>query len=75
MDIHRPSICRGTTMGATTKFSVDKGEPLIVVRDVPATVCEQCGEEWIDDETCAKLERIVDYARAKNGQVEFVALV
>lgn len=68
-------ICGGTKMTAKTTFSVDKGDTLIVVRDVPATVCEQCGEEWIDDETSAKLERIVDEAQAKNAQVEIVALV
>lgn len=67
-------ICGGTTTKSKTTFSVDKGETLIVVRDVPANVCQQCGEEWIDDSTSAKLERIVDEARDKNTQVEIVAL-
>ena len=67
-------ICGGNKRSAKTTFSVDKGETLIVIRDVPATVCAQCGEEWIDDETAQKVERIVDEAQAKNAQVEIVAL-
>lgn len=67
-------ICGGATTRSKTTFSVDKGETLIVVRDVPATVCNQCGEEWIDNDTSAKLERIVDEAQSKNAQVEIVAL-
>ena len=46
----------------------------MVVRDVPAMVCEQCGEEWIDDAVAEKLEKIVDDARERRQQVAVVAL-
>ena len=35
------------------------------VREVDATVCSQCGEEWIDDATARQLEQIVNDARAR----------
>ena len=72
-DTHCP-LCGGQKRVGTTTFSVDNGESLVVVRTVPATICEQCGEEWIDNETAQALERIVAEAQAKHTQVEIVAL-
>jgi hypothetical protein len=34
-----------------------------LVRDVPATVCLQCGEEWINDEAASMLKEIVTLAK------------
>ncbi len=67
-------VCGGHKRAGTTTFSVDRGDSLIVVRSVPATVCEQCGEEWIGNEAAQRLERIVTEARTKQTQVEIVAL-
>jgi len=44
------------------------------VRDVPATVCSQCGADWIEDNTAAKLEEIVNDARQKHHIVEITTL-
>ena len=45
------------------------------MRDVPATVCTQCGADWIEDVTAAKLEEIVNDARQKQHVVEITTLV
>jgi YgiT-type zinc finger domain-containing protein len=67
-------LCGGNkTRGATT-FSADLGSGVVVVRQVRATVCSQCGEEWIDDATARELERIVDDARQRRLQVEVAEL-
>lgn len=66
--------CGGRKGPGTTTFSVDTGTGVVVVRSVPALVCEQCDEEWIDNETAQELERIVAEAREKRAQVEVVAL-
>jgi uncharacterized Zn ribbon protein len=39
-----------------------------------ATICSQCGEEWIDDATAKKLEQIVNDARARRLQAEVAAM-
>ncbi len=31
---------------------------LIQIENVPALVCRNCGEEWLDDETLETIERI-----------------
>jgi hypothetical protein len=46
----------------------------VVVREVDATVCSQCGEEWIDDATARQLEQIVNESRTRRLQVEVAAL-
>ncbi|MCR4321488.1 MAG: YgiT-type zinc finger protein [Candidatus Brocadiaceae bacterium] len=30
-------------------FATDLGFGIVVVKDVPATVCSQCGADWIED--------------------------
>ena len=67
-------LCGGTKEKGTTTFSADLGSGVVVVREVRATVCSQCGEEWIDDATARQLEQIVNDARARRLQVEVAAL-
>ena len=43
---------------------------VVVVRKVPATICSQCGADWIDDRVAKQLEKIVSDARKKRLQVE-----
>jgi hypothetical protein len=47
---------------------------VIVVRNVPAWVCNQCGEDWIEDEVTAKLEVITLRAKSQNTQLEMVSM-
>ncbi len=63
-------LCGGTKKRGTTTFSADLGSGVVVVRRVRATVCTQCGEEWIDDSTARQLEKIVADARDRKLQVE-----
>ena len=63
-------LCAGPKQAGTTTFTVELGFGVVVVRHVPATVCSQCGADWIADEDAAKLEKIVDAAKLKHSQVE-----
>lgn len=66
-------LCGGRKVVGTTTFTADLGTGVVVVRNVRATVCSQCGEEWIDNETACKLERTVSAAREKRSLVEVTA--
>ena len=66
----RCPICNGYKIDATTTFTVDLDFGVVVVRHVPATVCEQCGAEWIGDKHAEQLENIVADARQKHSMVE-----
>lgn len=63
-------LCKGSIHDGISTFTVDLGFGVVVVRDVPAQVCSQCGEEWLSDDTTAKLEKIVESAREKQVTVE-----
>jgi YgiT-type zinc finger domain-containing protein len=63
-------LCGGEKQPGTTTFAVDLKFGVVVVREVPAFVCVQCGDAWIDDPVAAKLENIVAEARRKQTLVE-----
>lgn len=67
-------LCGGNKKAGKTTFTVDLRFGVVVVRDVPATVCSQCGADWIEDTIAAKLEEIVDDARQKHHIVEVTTL-
>ncbi len=67
-------LCGGTKKQGNTTFTVDLGVGIVVVRDVPATICSQCGADWIDDAIASKLEAIVNDARQKRHTVEVTTL-
>lgn len=70
----RCPLCGGTKKKGKTTFTVDLGIGVVVVRDVPATVCSQCGADWIEDAISAKLEKIVNDARKGHHLVEVTSL-
>jgi len=63
-------VCGGRKEAGKTIFSVDLGFGVVVVRDVPASVCSQCGADWIDDRIAADLEEIISDARERQHLVE-----
>ena len=65
-------LCGGEKKTGVTTYSVDLRFGVVVVRDVPAKVCGQCGEEWIEDRTAKELERIIKNARQTHCQLEVV---
>ncbi|OGF66827.1 MAG: YgiT-type zinc finger domain-containing protein [Candidatus Fischerbacteria bacterium RBG_13_37_8] len=67
-------LCGGTKKKGKTIFAVDLGFGVVVVREVPATVCSQCGADWIGDSVAKKLEKIVEEARKRHNLVEVMSL-
>lgn len=56
-------FCKGQTEERLTKYIVDLGNVVVIVKNVPARVCQQCGEVTFSDAVVAKLERIVGMVR------------
>jgi YgiT-type zinc finger domain-containing protein len=67
-------LCGGSKKAGRTTFTVDLGFGVVVVREVPASVCSQCGADWIEDSIASKLEEIVNDARQKHHIVEITKL-
>ena len=66
-------FCKGDMEPAITKFIVDLDDVVVIVKNVPAMICKQCGEKAFDDATMERLEEIVNTVR--NGLVREVAIV
>jgi YgiT-type zinc finger domain-containing protein len=67
-------LCAGQLRQGATTFTADFGAGVVVVRHVPARVCSQCGEAWIEDATAAQVERLVEQARTSGKEVEVIDL-
>jgi YgiT-type zinc finger domain-containing protein len=67
-------LCGGRKRAGTTTFTAELGFGVVVVRNVPALVCAQCGADWIADEVAARIEELVEDARKKRYQVEVTTL-
>jgi YgiT-type zinc finger domain-containing protein len=67
-------LCGGAIEHSLTTFSADIQERLFVARRVPAKVCYQCGEEWIENDTAQELERLATLAVAARREIEVVSL-
>ena len=51
-------ICKhGETSPGTATVTLERGASTLVVKDVPAQVCENCGEEYVDEQVAARLLR------------------
>lgn len=48
---------------STTTHTVDNGDSVIVLRNVPCIECVQCGEIYYSDEVVEQLEDIVNKAK------------
>jgi YgiT-type zinc finger domain-containing protein len=54
----------GETRRGTTTLTIERGTMTLVIKAVPAEVCDLCGEATIDEETARCVDRIVDDAEA-----------
>jgi YgiT-type zinc finger domain-containing protein len=66
-------LCQGLIEHGQTTFTVDFGDGVIVVREVPAQVCRLCGADWLEDQVAAALEGIVNTARRRRLTVEVLS--
>jgi YgiT-type zinc finger domain-containing protein len=71
---NRCPLCGGIKKAGKTTFTADMGAGVVVIRDVPATICSLCGADWIDDRIASRIEEIVDDAREKHLTVEVTTL-
>jgi len=62
-------ICKNeTTKDGNTSVTFYKEQLVYVVKNVPARICENCGEQYVDDETAAALLKNANEA-FKNGVI------
>ena len=64
-------ICKhGDIVAETVTVTLNRGESTIVFKRVPARVCDNCGEEYLDDEITSSLLEIAEEAVNAGVEVE-----
>lgn len=64
-------ICKqGETQPGTTTMTLERDTTTVVFKNVPAEVCETCGEAYLDAATTRHLLHIVEKAALVGVQVD-----
>lgn len=66
-------ICKqGETRPGTTTVTLTRGESTIVVKNVPADICENCGEYYLTEEISTQIMAMAEEAAQLNHEVEVI---
>jgi YgiT-type zinc finger domain-containing protein len=66
-------LCKnGVTRPGTVTVTLERGKTVVVVRDVPADVCENCGEYYLDSPVAQEVYQRAEGAVARNAEVEIL---
>ena len=64
-------ICRnGETADGKTTVTIEQDDTLLVMRGVPARVCQNCGEAYIEGETTDVILRAAEDAQRQHVQFD-----
>jgi len=65
-------LCGGTIENGTTTRTISIETAILIVKDVPAGICDLCGEEWFMLDVSKQLDELADEMRAKGSQLEIL---
>ncbi|MEW6139268.1 MAG: type II toxin-antitoxin system MqsA family antitoxin [Thermodesulfobacteriota bacterium] len=66
-------LCRhGETLPGRVTVSLQRGETTVIIKGVPAQVCENCGEYYLDEEITEQVLSMAEDAVKKNVEVEIL---
>lgn len=64
-------ICRvGETEPGTTSVLLERDKTTLVFKNVPAEVCQNCGEGYLDEDTTDRLLQLAEEAIKSGVQVD-----
>jgi YgiT-type zinc finger domain-containing protein len=64
-------MCRhDTTQPGKVTVTLHRDETVVVIKDVPADVCQQCGEYYLDEVTTGRIMAMAEEAVKHNVEVE-----
>ena len=66
-------MCKGSVRDGFSTFTTDMGGCVVVIKNVPSFICDQCGETSYNDEVAKQLEQIVkNILRATSAEIAVV---
>ena len=65
------TICKqGETRAGKATVVLERGQTTVVIKDVPADICENCGEYYLTEEVTAKVMAMAEEAVQHNTEIE-----
>ena len=69
------TICKnGETNKGLTTVTLERNGSVIIFKEVPADICDNCGEYYLDKETSARIYSEADSAVKQGEEVEVIRL-
>lgn len=66
-------LCKnGTMRRGTVTVTLERGKTVVVIRDVPADICENCGEYYLDSSVAEDVYQRAEAAASRNAEVEIL---
>lgn len=64
-------ICKtGTTAAGTVTVTLERNDSVIIIKDVPAQVCDDCGEYYLDEAVTKRIYALAEEAVERHAEVE-----
>jgi len=64
-------ICKtGQISGGTATITLQRGDTTVVIKNVPADVCDNCGEYYLSEEMTERVMELGESAVKKGVEVE-----
>jgi len=60
------------THPGTATVTLQRGETIVIVKEVPGEVCENCGEYYLDEKTTERILRMAEEAVLRKAEVEIL---
>lgn len=64
--------CKGDLEEKKVNYMVDLESTIIIIKGVPAKVCNKCGEQYFNDETSENIEKIVKQLKDLSAEVTVI---
>ena len=65
-------MCKGKLEEKNTTFMVELYNCIIIIKNVPSLVCEQCGEVSYSNEVSKQLEKLVNAVRNSITEITII---
>jgi YgiT-type zinc finger domain-containing protein len=68
-------ICKnGTTYLGKVTVTLDRNGSIIAIKEVPAQVCQNCGEYFLDTEMTKEVLKLAEQAVKKGVEIEVIKM-
>lgn len=66
-------ICKmGETSAGQVTVTLQRGDLTVLIKNVPAQICENCGEYYLSDDITDQVLKQAEASAAKNAEVEIL---